>query len=97
MCEHLKPLEKELAERNIKETYRGQPWSKNCREWVYYDCYFNFEQLRNRFKFPDFIIHHYNDDTKSGLEEGLVCELCHDAIVGLNGKFKSNDAKITIT
>jgi hypothetical protein len=96
MCEHLEMLEQELKRRNIKETYRGQAWSKNCREWVYYDCYFDIEQLRKRFNFPYFIKYHSNDDVKSGLEEGFVCELCNDTIMGLHSKFKSNDNKIMI-
>jgi hypothetical protein len=96
MCEHLVQLEKELKQLKIKETYRGQAWTKNCREWVYYDCYFDIEQLRKRFNFPGFIKHHFNNDNKSGLEEGFVCELCNDAIMGLNSKFKINDNKIVI-
>lgn len=38
MCEHLIGLDKELKSLGIRETYRGQPWSENCREWAYYDC-----------------------------------------------------------
>jgi hypothetical protein len=96
MCEHLRQLENHLKTQGIKETFRGRAWSKNCREWIYYDCYFDIEQIRTRFNFPNFIEHHFNDDNKSGLEEGFVCELCHDAIMGLNSKFKQNDGKQTI-
>ena len=82
MCEHLIDIERELKAQGFKETFRGQPWSKNCREWVYYDCYLDTKSIRNRFKLPDFVIDHSNDDPRSGLEAGLVCEQCHDAIVG---------------
>jgi len=96
MCEHLLPLDNELKELGIKETYRGQAWTDNCREWVYYDCYLDIESLRKRFNFPDFIKHHINNDMKSGLEEGFDCSLCNDAIMGLNRNFKKDDGKITV-
>ena len=38
VCEHLYPLEQALLAAGIAETYRGQPWSRNCREWVYFDA-----------------------------------------------------------
>jgi hypothetical protein len=38
MCEHLKPLENYLVDLGITETFRGQAWSKDCREWVYFAC-----------------------------------------------------------
>lgn len=91
MCEHLQILENELKSLGIKETYRGQPWSKNCREWVYFDCYLDIKSLQERYKFPEFIRHHYNDDERSGLEEGFYCELCRDAVIGLNSKYRDDD------
>jgi len=94
MCEHLIPLENELKSRGIKETYRGQAWSNNCREWAYYDCYFDVGHLRERFHFPEFVKHHFNDDPRSGLEEGLVCMQCYDAVVGLNSRFELDSNKV---
>ena len=91
MCEHLTELENYIKEQNITETYRGQAWSDNCREWVYFDCYFDIDMLRQKFNLPDFIKHHVNNDYKSGLEEGFVCELCNDAIMGLNRNFERDD------
>ncbi|MBN2442755.1 MAG: hypothetical protein JXJ04_15470 [Spirochaetales bacterium] len=93
MCEHLAGLEKELHELGIPEIYRGQVWTNNCREWVYFDCYLEFESLKKRFKFPEFIIHHLNNDAKSGLEEGFVCTLCHDAIMGIHQGVKNTNNK----
>ncbi len=84
MCEHLRPLEDELQRLGVKETYRGQPWSDNCREWVYFDCYLEIDTLRERLNLPDYVIHHCNDDQRSGTEEGFYCTQCHDAIVGLH-------------
>ncbi|MBN2535729.1 MAG: hypothetical protein JXB88_22815 [Spirochaetales bacterium] len=93
MCEHLSELENELKRQGIPETCRGQVWTKNCREWVYFDCYLDIESLRKRFHLPGFIKHHINNDTKSGLEEGFECELCKDAIMGLNRRFRKDDGK----
>ena len=83
ICEHLRPLEDELHRLGLKETYRGQAWSSNCREWIYFDAYLDCESLRKRFQLPEFIESHVNDDSKSGQERGLVCTEHHDGIVGL--------------
>ena len=96
MCEHLLPLENEIRRRGGVETYRGQAWTENCREWVYFDCYLDIKKLRKRFNLPGFIRHHVNDDERSGAEEGFVCEKCKDAVMGLNRNFRLADNKITI-
>ncbi len=83
VCEHLAPLENELIKTNVKETYRGQVWTKNCREWVYFDCVLDTASLAARFSFPPCVKVHENLDQKSGLERGFVCEECHDGIMGL--------------
>ena len=82
MCGHLTELENEIKAKGIKETYRGEAWSEKCREWVYYDCYLDCDAIRTRLKLPDFVEHSTNDDARSGLEEGLYCTLCMDAIMG---------------
>ena len=84
MCEHLLQLENELGEARIKETYRGQPWSQNCREWAYFDCVLDLDKIRERMHLPDFVTSHSNDDPKSGLEAGFVCDHCKDAIIGIH-------------
>ena len=83
MCEHLSVLENELKALGIKEIQRGQVWSDNCREWIYYDCYFDSSSIIRRLELPDFVNHHSNDDPRSGLEEGLFCSQCKDAIMGI--------------
>ena len=84
MCEHLNPLEQELSQRRISVTYRGSPWSQNCREWVYYDCVLDTESLRRRMSLPAFVVVHTNSDIKSGLEHGFECQECRDAIMGVH-------------
>lgn len=82
MCEHLVKLDNELKEKGITETYRGQTWSRNCREWAYYDCVLDLEKIQQRYHFPDFVKVHINDDGKSGMEAGFYCDECKDAIMG---------------
>jgi hypothetical protein len=82
VCEHLRALEQELLARGIKETYRGQTWSRNCREWVYFECCFDLPALRARMSFPLCVIDHVHRGTHDGSEAGLVCSQCWDAIMG---------------
>lgn len=83
-CDHLNPLEKALIALGIKETYRGTPWSNNCREWVYYDCLFtDLDKTMSRFGLDkDIVKIHSHIGTHDGQEHGLVCSQCKDGIMG---------------
>jgi hypothetical protein len=83
VCEHLSPLEKVLLAEGIAVTFRGQAWSMNCREWVYFDCFLDTPEIRNQIPFPDCVLDHSHRGTHDGQERGLVCTLCDDAIMGL--------------
>ena len=82
MCEHLTSLEAAIMKAGIRETYRGQPWGQNCREWVYFDCVLDVGRIREQMDLPDCVIIHENTDPKSGIELGFYCATCHDAIMG---------------
>ncbi|HKE57910.1 MAG TPA: hypothetical protein VKB46_14455 [Pyrinomonadaceae bacterium] len=82
VCEHLSPLEQALLNRGITETFRGQAWSMNCREWVYFDCFLDLDSIRRHLSFPDFVQDHSHRGTHDGQERGLVCTVCKDAIMG---------------
>jgi hypothetical protein len=84
VCEHLRALEQELLEHGIKETWRGQAWSQNSREWVYFDCYLDLPALRVRFAFAPCVSDHVHLGTFDGQEAGLVCNQCHDGIMGVH-------------
>ncbi|MFN3665142.1 MAG: hypothetical protein ACK4S0_03225 [Sediminibacterium sp.] len=86
MCEHLDILENYLIEKGIVETFRGQSWSNNCREWIYYKCVLSTEKLKNKLKLNDCVKTHEYIDIKIANELGLVCTICHDGIMGLNPK-----------
>lgn len=94
MCEHLATLENFLKLSGIQETFRGTPWTENCREWVYFDCVLDLAALRTKFHLPVFVEDHINDDERSGLEAGFCCSLCNDAIMGVHPSVAKD--KITI-
>lgn len=81
-CEHLSPLEQALIAHGIRETFRGQAWSRNCREWVYFDCFIDTAAVRRSFALPSCVEEHAHRGTHDGQERGLVCAACHDAIMG---------------
>lgn len=83
VCEHLSELESALLDSGVRVTFRGQAWSDNCREWVYFDCFLNTPRIRERFRVPSVVHDHTHRGTHDGNEHGLVCSICHDAVVGL--------------
>ncbi len=82
ICEHLRPLERAIIARGIAETFRGQAWSMNCREWVYFDCFIDTEAVRRTFNLADCVSEHLHRGTHDGEERGFVCSQCHDGIMG---------------
>ena len=82
VCEHLSALEREILEQGVKETYRGQAWSDNCREWVYFECVFDLAALRTRFNLAPSVTDHVHRGTHDGAEAGFVCNQCHDGVMG---------------
>ncbi len=82
LCEHLHELEAETLAAGIAETFRGQAWSENCREWVYFDCHFDNPAIRARLTLADCVKDYEHRGTHDGAEAGFVCEQCHDAIIG---------------
>lgn len=82
VCIHLSRLERALIESGTRETYRGQAWSRNCREWVYFDVRLKVKDLSVRFGLGPPVTIHENTDPRSGLERGFVCSECDDAVMG---------------
>jgi hypothetical protein len=82
VCEHLSALERELLEHGVKETFRGQAWSENCREWAYFECVLDLATLRARFGFAPCVAEHVHRGTHDGAEAGFVCNQCKDAVMG---------------
>lgn len=82
VCEHLHTLENALLKRGLKPSFRGQAWTRNCREWVYFDVVLDIAAIQGRFALPDCVRVHENLDCKSGTERGFECASCHDAVMG---------------
>ena len=95
VCEHLRPVETYIREQGGRVTYVGSPWSRNCRNWVYFEgVVLDGESLRRRFGLPDFIVVHAHLGTHDGHEQGLVCEQHHDALIGPHPQMASPGAKV---
>jgi hypothetical protein len=62
VCDHLAVLESALVEAGVPITFRGSPWSKKCREWVYFAVGLDTLALQERFKFPACVVVHVNTD-----------------------------------
>ena len=75
-------MELAIVARGIRETFRGQAWSMNCREWIYFDCFIDTESVRKRFKLAECVQEHIHRGTHDGQERGFVCAQCHDGIMG---------------
>jgi hypothetical protein len=83
VCAHLRPAEAALREAGFGETYRGQPWTDRCRNWVYYDRIVPVDDLLARQLYdPNIVTVHRNLDQRSGTEMGLYCTLHHDGLMG---------------
>lgn len=74
-CERLIELERAILKTGIRETFRGQAWSKNTRKWVYFDCVLSSDSIRQQFKLADCIKDHEHVGYHDGDETGLVCVL----------------------
>ncbi len=66
----------------MQETSRGQAWSQNCREWVYFDCFLPSEAIRRTFAFNPCVEDRAHRGTHDGQESGFVCSVHHDGIMG---------------
>ena len=80
-CEHLRGLEQAILAHGIRETFRGQSWSMNCREWVYFDCFIDAESVRSKFPLAECVQEHVHRGTHDGKERGFVCSQCNDGIM----------------
>jgi hypothetical protein len=69
----LEALDNYVRNKNVKELFRGNAWSKNCREWVYYDCVLNVKKLKEKFSFNNCVIIREYNDIKVANELGFFC------------------------
>jgi len=86
VCEHLRQLEEELKAAGMVETLRGKTWTKNCREFVYFDCVLDRASLQERLNLADCVKDSEYLGTHMGSEYGFYCETCQDGIMGRHPK-----------
>ena len=85
VCEHLRAVDEYIRGQGVRVAAVCTPWSRNCRNWVVYEnVVLDAEGLRVKFELPEFVIVHSHRGTHDGSEHGLVCERCHDALIGLH-------------
>ena len=63
VCEHLAEVERALVAAGTAVTYRGQTWSSNCREWVYFACWLDRPAIRSRLTLGDYVHDHLGSTT----------------------------------
>jgi len=66
----------------VRETFRGSPWPKNCREWVYFDVVLDSDAIAACLSFPQCVTVHENLDPRTGTKRGFFCEERHNAVMG---------------
>ena len=93
MCVHLKTVEEYIKQKGIPENWRGQPWSRYCREWIYFECVFSPTQIKTKFRLHSCVEAHIYHDIKAGSEQGLVCTKCNDGVMGLHPQSDSASSK----
>jgi hypothetical protein len=65
MCIHLKQLEDYITSKGITETWRGQAWTNNSREWIYFACILETQVLKKKLQLEPCIETHDYFDIKS--------------------------------
>ena len=85
LCEHLRPLVEDLRGRGLHVLDVSQPWSDNCRAWMYFaDVILDVDALKARLHLPECVEAHRHRGTVDGAEQGLVCRIDHDAVMGMH-------------
>ena len=84
MCLHLQKVEDYVNAKGLAEVFRGRSWGKNCREWIYFDCILDTEELKRKLELDPCVETHKYSDIKVADELGLFCTVCKDGIMGVN-------------
>ena len=85
ICEHLRPVFDYIRSQGVHVLDVCTPWSRNCRNWAYFEnIVLDLASLKGRFGLPQFVVAHIHKGTVDGAEQGLVCSIDHDALMGLH-------------
>ncbi|HLY60134.1 MAG TPA: hypothetical protein VKV95_05165 [Terriglobia bacterium] len=84
LCEHLTGALQYILGHGAQIVSCGQPWSKNCHIWVYFDALLDCERLKTGLSLEPCVQIHDHRGTHDGRERGLVCTAHYDALMGLH-------------
>ena len=84
LCEHVQPIVDDLRRLGLHVFDVSRPWSDNCRAWMYFDVVLDVDTLRHRLRLADCVDLHRHRGTVDGAEQGLVCRVDHDAVMGVH-------------
>jgi hypothetical protein len=85
VCDHLRCVREYIDSFGAKVTYRGKSWD-HARYWIYYEAVMDAHSLIIGFNLGDNVIVENMEDYKLGMEYGIYCRECHDAIIGIHPK-----------
>jgi hypothetical protein len=51
VCEHLSAFGQQTPPAGLRVTFRGQAWSRNCRERLYFSCLLEHAAIREWIEF----------------------------------------------
>ena len=90
--EHLIKIDYLCRRNRIEETYRGSDIYDETKqgEWVYFDCFFDEQKIRERFSLPQTVKYYEYDGKVAGQESGFVDELTNDAVLGNHPLYGQN-------
>jgi hypothetical protein len=85
LCEHLQPVEKYLRDQGAKVFSVCRPWTQNCRTWVYFaNVVLDLASMRRKLNLPECVEDFVHRGTVDGAEQGFVCKLDHDGVMGMH-------------
>ena len=82
--EHIQKIVFLCQENNVEEIYRGKDFYNQTKEgeWVYFDCYFDENKIREKLDLPSTVKYYEYDGRVSGQESGFIDEQTNDAVLG---------------
>ena len=90
--EHILKIVRLCQENGVAEIYRGKDFYDQTREgeWVYFDCWFDENKIREKFSLPDTVKYYEYDGRAAGQESGFVDEQTNDAVLGYHPLYGMN-------
>ena len=82
VCPHLRPVAELLLQQGRPITFFGQPWTKNCRHWIYFEGVIDVEELKRNLSLEECVAIHRHRGTHDGSEQGFICSLDNDGVMG---------------